>query len=671
MDSYIITIIIFFTLAIAGCHATLPSEVYWKTTFGGTVMPKSLQGSFGHNAQIGGSHGGSFGHNAQIGGSYGGSFGHNGQISGSYGGDASMSSSHSADLSASGNSQSESESSSSMTDASKSSSSQSSSSMGKGNNQPQSSSSASGANGSQSQSHSSNSMTNEGNTQSQSSSSGADVGKKQSESSSSSTSAGNNQSHCSSSEGKTGNDQSQSSSSPKAGDKSQSEASSSTNGSAGNQSQSSSSNNKDQTHSSSSGASDNQTQSSSSSSATGNKNNDQSKSSSSSTAAGNIHSQSSTSSENATSSQSQSSSSSSKTSKDDTQSSSGNENGSQGQSQTSSSSKDAGNNQSQSSSSSTSKSEEQSKSSSSSSSRNGDTKSQSSSSGDASMGNSGSDDSPIPLPPNFSQDMGGTAKGQFSFQGQGPAQFSFNSIPLGLPRSAIEIVAQCINGHSQFVNHQVDDSISSLFFKDTDLHVGAKMSVHFTKSINTATFMPLKIAESILTNKIRLLEVLRNFHLNLHSEVSNRMMETINVCQGSKHIEGMGCLASLEAIVDYAVQVLGKKVRPVSVKVDTKGKMEYNVISARKLQYNTTVACNKLIFPCAIFFCQHMPKADMHLVTLSCAATGIQVKVPVLCYHDTSKWNPDHWIFRHLGVKPGACPICHYLGADDMAWVPQ
>ncbi|KDP46067.1 hypothetical protein JCGZ_06578 [Jatropha curcas] len=52
-------------------------------------------------------------------------------------------------------------------------------------------------------------------------------------------------------------------------------------------------------------------------------------------------------------------------------------------------------------------------------------------------------------------------------------------------------------------------------------------------------------------------------------------------------------------------------------------------------------------------------------------ADGSKAKALIVCHLDTSAWNPKHFAFQVLNVKPGGPPVCHFLNSDTIVWVPN
>ncbi|KAF5812351.1 putative BURP domain-containing protein [Helianthus annuus] len=50
---------------------------------------------------------------------------------------------------------------------------------------------------------------------------------------------------------------------------------------------------------------------------------------------------------------------------------------------------------------------------------------------------------------------------------------------------------------------------------------------------------------------------------------------------------------------------------------------------------------------------------------------GNIVDAIAVCHMDTSNWDSDHVAFRVLGVQPGSSPVCHFLPADNIVWIPS
>ena len=90
----------------------------------------------------------------------------------------------------------------------------------------------------------------------------------------------------------------------------------------------------------------------------------------------------------------------------------------------------------------------------------------------------------------------------------------------------------------------------------------------------------------------------------------------------------------------------------------------------KKLGENKIVACHKLNYPYAVFYCHKIDATKVYTVPLE-GADGTKVKAIAVCHTDTSQWNPKHFAFKLFKVQPGTVPVCHFVPQDHVIWVSK
>ena len=99
----------------------------------------------------------------------------------------------------------------------------------------------------------------------------------------------------------------------------------------------------------------------------------------------------------------------------------------------------------------------------------------------------------------------------------------------------------------------------ALFFLEKDMHQGARMNLHFTKSTIPIPFLPKNIANSIPFSSIKLPERLSKFSVKQNTLESETIKDTISECE-APGIKGQEkyCATSLEKMLDFTTT--GKKI---------------------------------------------------------------------------------------------------------------
>ncbi|KAH7511171.1 hypothetical protein FEM48_ZijujUnG0038900 [Ziziphus jujuba var. spinosa] len=79
-----------------------------------------------------------------------------------------------------------------------------------------------------------------------------------------------------------------------------------------------------------------------------------------------------------------------------------------------------------------------------------------------------------------------------------------------------------------------------------------------------------------------------------------------------------------------------------------------------------SVACHKLNYVYAVFYCHDIQDTKAYRVPLKMQHQQEDDVAIAVCHSDTSSWNPKHAAFQQLKVKPGIVPICHFLCSDTL-----
>lgn len=202
------------------------------------------------------------------------------------------------------------------------------------------------------------------------------------------------------------------------------------------------------------------------------------------------------------------------------------------------------------------------------------------------------------------------------------------------------------------------------------MHPGAEMNLHFTKSSETATFLPRHVSESIPFSSNKMPEILSRFSVKPGSTEAELMEKTIKECEepGIRGEEKY-CATSLESMVDFSTSRLGKGVQAISTEVEKETQFQKYTIAPglKKMGGTKAVVCHKQSYAYAVFYCHSTETTRAYVVPLV-GADGSKAKAVAICHTDTSAWNPRHLAFQVLKVKPGSVPVCHFLPEDHIVW---
>ncbi|KAF9660967.1 hypothetical protein SADUNF_Sadunf19G0018800 [Salix dunnii] len=186
-------------------------------------------------------------------------------------------------------------------------------------------------------------------------------------------------------------------------------------------------------------------------------------------------------------------------------------------------------------------------------------------------------------------------------------------------------------------------------------------------SINT-DFANDNVAESIPFSSDKIPEILKYFALEVNSKEARVIRDEIGGCE-DPNMEGEEKFwaTSLESLIDFSVERLGKNVRVLST--DEGKKQEYTVLArARMIGDDKAAVCHKMRYPYAVHYCHVIADTEVYEVPLV-GADGSEVKAVTVCHLSTSSWSPDHMAFQVLKIKPGPA-VCHFLDSDTLIWVP-
>ncbi|KAM3695279.1 hypothetical protein ACB098_07G118800 [Castanea mollissima] len=219
-------------------------------------------------------------------------------------------------------------------------------------------------------------------------------------------------------------------------------------------------------------------------------------------------------------------------------------------------------------------------------------------------------------------------------------------------------------------------AFKSGFFTMDDLFVGNIMPLYFPIQ-ELSEFLPREEADSIPFSMSQLPNVLQLFSIPIDSPNARAMEDTLQQCEATPITgETKLCATSLESMLDFVHSILGSwaNLNVLTSKhptMSTALTQNYDVLRVSKELYAPKwVACHPLPYPYKIFFCHFIENTKIFKVLLG-GENGHKVEAVAVCHMDTSDWDPNHILFRQLGVKPGSSPVCHFLPIYHLVWVPS
>nr|XP_043622299.1 BURP domain protein RD22-like [Erigeron canadensis] len=256
---------------------------------------------------------------------------------------------------------------------------------------------------------------------------------------------------------------------------------------------------------------------------------------------------------------------------------------------------------------------------------------------------------------------------------------SIDAIIDGPPATHVDIITGVGEHGAKHTGHEYVryDSKVALFFLEKDMYRGHTMNnLQFTTTLTipSSPFLPREVANTIPFSSNKLPELYTRFSIKPESIESKSMKKTVNFCEekGTEEDEKY-CATSLEDMVDFTTSKLGKNVKAISTEVINANKdtsfQTYTIDGSSKVATNKFVSCHRQNYPYAVFYCHKAINTRAYIVSLS-GEDGTKAKALAICHKYAAKLYPKDLVFKHLNVKPGTSPICHFLPEDHVVFVP-
>ncbi|KAF5448794.1 hypothetical protein F2P56_029296 [Juglans regia] len=221
------------------------------------------------------------------------------------------------------------------------------------------------------------------------------------------------------------------------------------------------------------------------------------------------------------------------------------------------------------------------------------------------------------------------------------------------------------------------EAFKSGFFTMDDLFVGKTMPLRFPIQ-EFPHFLPREEADSIPFSMAQLSNVLQLYSILPGSPSAQAMENTLQQCESlPTKGEIKHCATSLESMLGFVHNIMGSwanldVLTITHPTVATVSEQNYSVLRISEEIYAPKwVACHPLQYPYKVFYCHFIERSKIFKVLLG-GENEHKVEAVAVCHMDTSDWDPDHILFRQLGIKPGSTsPICHFLPVYHLVWVPS
>ncbi|XP_076921644.1 BURP domain-containing protein BNM2A-like [Bidens hawaiensis] len=254
--------------------------------------------------------------------------------------------------------------------------------------------------------------------------------------------------------------------------------------------------------------------------------------------------------------------------------------------------------------------------------------------------------------------------------------------------SAREIVDKGQNNNQKDENHiniygknDINDLDPALnvFFHVHDLYLGKKMPIYFAVNDPSTTprLLTREKSDSIPFSSQKLAYLLELISLAEGSPQALAMEQTLKQCElEATPGETRFCASSLESMLDLTHGTLGMvKLKALTTNIHNMSNtnlQEYTFLNEPlEIDVNDMVACHTMAYPYTVYYC-HGQKGYNRVFEISLGGeNGNIVDAIAVCHMDTSQWDSDHVAFRVLGGQPGSSPVCHFLPADNIVWIPS
>ncbi|XP_058760267.1 BURP domain-containing protein 12-like [Vicia villosa] len=217
------------------------------------------------------------------------------------------------------------------------------------------------------------------------------------------------------------------------------------------------------------------------------------------------------------------------------------------------------------------------------------------------------------------------------------------------------------------------------FFNLDDLYVGHEMTLQFPVQ-EVSHYLPKKAADSIPLSKSQLPSVLQLFSISEDSTQAKAMRGTLEECEGETITgETKICANSLESMLEFVDTIIGTDTKHSILSTSNLSPtatplQKYTILEvSHDIHAPKWVACHPLPYPYAIHYCHYIATGSkVFKVTLVGDENGDKMEALGICHLDTSDWNPDHIVFKQLGIKAGMnTPVCHFFPVNHLLWVPE
>ncbi|KAL6218598.1 hypothetical protein ACLB2K_011808 [Fragaria x ananassa] len=222
------------------------------------------------------------------------------------------------------------------------------------------------------------------------------------------------------------------------------------------------------------------------------------------------------------------------------------------------------------------------------------------------------------------------------------------------------------------------EALKQGLFTFEDFYKGNALPLNFPKQEHSR-FLPKETADSIPFSTSQLPHLLQLFSTPRDSREAKHMAWTLDQCE-LKPIKGETKFwaTSLESMTEFIQKIIGSGISfnilsTTLPETSTSITQKYTILEEPKqVIASKMVFCHPVPYPYAVFFCHHFEKDTKFFKVSLRGENGDKIEAVAVCHMDTSDWDPNHGLFRLLGIKAGASsPVCHFFPANHLVWIPS
>lgn len=221
------------------------------------------------------------------------------------------------------------------------------------------------------------------------------------------------------------------------------------------------------------------------------------------------------------------------------------------------------------------------------------------------------------------------------------------------------------------VNNWVEEG---KFFREYNLKEGNIMKMpDIRDKMPERSFLPRVILSKMPFSTAELSDIKQIFNARDNSTMEHVIMNALTECErASSPGETKRCVGSVEDMIDFAAEVLGRDVvvRTTENVEGSKGEiMIGKVIGINGGRVTKSVSCHQSLYPYLLYYCHSVPKVRVYVADILDVVSKKKINNGVaICHIETSAWSPGHGAFVALGSGPGLIEVCHWIFENDMTW---